>query len=336
MASVEHLKALLKSHADGDDERFFAVAMQLAAHEAKLGHGNAATELRALIDATKRNRGASQPVPIGRPRGELANLLTVTWPKARLSDMVLGEDLLKQLQRIVQEQRHSARILEHGLAPRRKVLLVGPPGTGKTMTATVLAGELGIPLFAVRLDGLITKFMGETAAKLRQIFDATGQTRGVYFFDEFDAIGSHRGQPNDVGEIRRVLNSFLQMIELDRSHSLILAATNHPEILDHALFRRFDDVLHYDLPNASQIAVLLKARLARLTEKGVSWRRLAQAAAGLSHADVTRAADETVKDALIHKHERIGEVEIRSMLNERLEVAGRVGTRSESAQRKIR
>ena len=120
------------------------------------------------------------------------------------------------------------RILDHGLSPRRKLLLVGPPGTGKTLTASVLAGELGLPLLEVRLDGLITRFMGETAAKLRQIFDATDQTRGVYFFDEFDAIGSERAIANDVGEIRRVLNSFLQMIEQDRSHSMVIAATTIP------------------------------------------------------------------------------------------------------------
>ncbi len=111
------------------------------------------------------------------------------------------------------------------------------------MAASVLAGELGIPLFLVRLDSLITKFMGETAAKLRQVFDSITDMRGVYFFDEFDAIGSQRGLANDVGEIRRVLNSFLQMIENDQSNSLIVAATNHPEILDYALFRRFDDVI---------------------------------------------------------------------------------------------
>lgn len=114
------------------------------------------------------------------------------------------------------------------------------------MTASVLAGELGLPLFLVRLDALITKFMG--AAKLRQVFDAISELRGVYFFDEFDAIGSQRGLANDVGEIRRVLNSFLQMIEHDQSNSLIIAATNHPEILDYALFRRFDDVIEYHLP----------------------------------------------------------------------------------------
>ncbi len=329
MANVEQLKALLKSHAEGDDERFFAVAMQLAAHEAKLGHGIAAEELRDLIDATKRRRGAGQPVQIGRPRGELANLLAVTWPKAHLNDMVLSDDLLKQIQRVVREQRHSPKILEHGLAPRRKILLVGPPGTGKTLTASVLAGELGIPLFAVRLDGLITKFMGETAAKLRQIFDATNQTRGVYFFDEFDAIGSHRGTTNDVGEIRRVLNSFLQMIEHDRSHSLIVAATNHGDVLDRALFRRFDDVLHYGLPRPTQIATLLKRKLSQLSEKSVSWVRLAAIAKGLSHAEITRAADETTKDAFIQGRKRVSESEIRQMLKERLEMSRRVGAHPE-------
>ena len=266
MASAEQLKALLKSHLEGDDDRFFSVAMQVAAHEAKLGHGKLAQELRAMIDDAKSRRGAGSPVPISRPRGELANLLEDSYPKARLGEMILAKELSEQIQRVIREQRHAGRILEHGLAPRRKLLLVGPPGTGKTLTASVLAGELGLPLLQVRLDGLITKFMGETAAKLRQVFDATGRTRGVYFFDEFDAIGSQRGLANDVGEIRRVLNSFLQMIEQDHSHSLVIAATNHPDLLDPALFRRFDDVLHYDLPDQSQIAKLLKARPRERTE----------------------------------------------------------------------
>ncbi len=324
MASAEQLKALLKSHLKGDDQRFFSVAMQVAAHEAKLGHGKLAEELRALIDEAKRRRGAVQPVPISRPKGELAGMLTVSYPKARLSDMVLDTTLEQQLQRVIREQRHAARILEHGLSPRRKLLLVGSPGTGKTLTASVLAGELGIPLFLVHLDGLITKYMGETAAKLRQVFDATGQTRGVYFFDEFDAIGSQRGLTNDVGEIRRVLNSFLQMIEQDDSHSLIIAATNHPDILDHALFRRFDDVLHYELPDAAQIAALLKARLASSAAKEVPWKRLAEAAAGLSHAEVTRAAEEVLKEGLIHGRERVTEAQIRLMLLERQDVVGRL------------
>lgn len=324
MASGEQLKALLKSHLEGDDQRFFSVAMQVAALEARKGHGKLAEELRALIDEAKLRRGAVQPVPISRPRGELAGLLTVSYPKARLGDMVLASTLKEQLRRVIRQQRHAARILAHGLSPRRKLLLVGPPGTGKTLTASVLSGELGIPLFQVRLDGLITKFMGETAAKLRLIFDATGQSRGVYFFDEFDAIGSHRGLSNDVGEIRRVLNSFLQMIEQDQSHSLIVAATNHPDILDQALFRRFDDVLHYELPDVKQVEVLLKARLTGFAGKEISWGRLAENAVGLSYAEITRAADEVIKEALIQERDRVAEEHIRTMLAERQDVAGRL------------
>ncbi len=140
-----------------------------------MGHGKLAEELRFLVDDAKRRQGSGQPTPISRPRGELANLLSVSYPKARLNDMVLDKSLEQQIQRIIREQRHATRILAHGLSPRRKLLLMGPPGTGKTLTASVLASELGIPLFQVRLDGLITKFMGETAAKLRQILMQQGK-----------------------------------------------------------------------------------------------------------------------------------------------------------------
>jgi len=281
-----------------------------------------------LIDNAKRRRGSSQPVQIGKPRGELTNILSASWPKSRLSDIVVSPELSLQLHRVIREQRHAERILEFGLSPRRKLLLVGPPGTGKTLTASVLAGELGLPLFVVRLDALITKFMGETASKLRLIFDSTVQTRGIYFFDEFDAIGSQRGSANDVGEIGRVLNSFLHMIENDQSHSLIVAATNHPEILDRALFRRFDDVLYYDLPAIDNIVELLKSRVARLADKRFSWRRLAELAKGLSHADITRAAEEAVKDALIHERETVSESEIARMLQERSNASQRMWTRT--------
>ena len=275
MANASQLKALFQSHLEGDDARFYSVAMQVAANEAKQGHGRLAEELRDLLDRAKARHlitPKKKVLPISKPRGELADLLTVSYPKSRLVDMVLSAELELQLKRIILEQRHAAEILSHGLQPRRKLLLVGPPGTGKTMTASVLAGELGLPLFEVRLDGLITKFMGETAAKLRQIFESTQQTRGVYFFDEFDAIGSQRGLANDVGEVRRILNSFLQMIEQDDSHSLIIGATNHPEILDPALFRRFDDLLHYELPDEESIANTLKGRLSHIAVKNISWK----------------------------------------------------------------
>ena len=324
MASAGQLKALLKSHLEGDDDRFFSIAMQVAAHEARLGHGKLAEELRAMIDDAKGRRNAEAPVPIGLPRGELANIPEVSYPKTRLQEMILGKPLSGQIERVIREQRHAGKILDYGLSLRRKLLLVGPPSTGKTLTASALAGELGLPLFLVRLDGLITKFMGETAAKLRQVFDATNQTRGIYFFDKLDAIGSQRGLVNDIGEIHRMLNSFLQMIEQDRSHSLIVAATNHPELLDSALFRRFDDVLRYDLPTRPQIAALLRARLAGSAVARVRWTILAGAAEGLNYAEITRAANEVLKDALIQGRAKIREADIRAMLSERMVIADRL------------
>jgi len=322
MASAEQLRALVKSYIDGDDRQFYSVAMQVAAHEAKLGHGRLAEDLRDMIDAAKARATVGEQsgklVPLARPRGELANLLTVAYPKSRLVDMVLDSHLSTQIERILKEQRLLSRIREHGLSPRRKLLLVGPPGTGKTMTASVLAAELGIPLFTVRFDALITKFMGETAAKLRQIFDAVTAVRGVYFFDEFDAIGSQRGLANDVGEIRRVLNSFLQMIENDQSNSLIIAATNHAEILDYALFRRFDDVIEYHLPTADQAAKLIKSRLGKFVPKPFPLKTAASKADGLSYAEIRRAVDEAIKEAVMHDEPRVnGEILNRALEDRR-------------------
>jgi SpoVK/Ycf46/Vps4 family AAA+-type ATPase len=324
MASSEHLKALLRSHIKGDDAHFLSVAMQVAAHEAKQGHGKLAEDLRALIDSAKKNRmSLSSPVPIGQPRGELGNLLSAVLPRTRFSEMILDEATHNRLARIINEQRSFEKIRAHGLSPRRKLLLVGPPGTGKTMTASALAGELGIPLYAVRLDSLITKFMGETASKLRQIFDAIRDTRGIYFFDEFDAIGSQRGLSNDVGEIRRVLNSFLQMIEQDQSNSLIIAATNHPEILDYALFRRFDDVIEYGLPNQEQAKAALKSRLVNYSKSIRSWEKLCKVAEGLSYAELARAADDAIKDAIINDRPQVDIKDVEKHLEERKAFHGR-------------
>jgi len=329
MANASQLKALFESHLEGDDARFYSVAMQVAATEAKQGHSRLAEELRDLLDQAKARRfikPKKKILPINKARGELTSLLTVSYPKSRLVDMVLSDELEQQLVRIILEQRHAAEILSHGLQPRRKLLLVGPPGTGKTMTASVLAGELGLPLLEVRLDGLITKFMGETAAKLRQIFESTQHTRGVYFFDEFDAIGSQRGLANDVGEVRRILNSFLQMIEQDDSHSIIIGATNHPEILDTALFRRFDDLLHYELPDEMNIANALKGRLSYKTVKNTSWKRLAKKAVGLSYAELTRAADEVLKTALIEGKKLVKESDIGLAIEERRRLSERLNS----------
>jgi len=319
MASAEQLKALLRSHMDGDDSQFYSIAMQMAAHEAKLGHGNLAKELRTLIDKAKSlsTRSMNGPVPLAKPRGELSGLLAVTYPKLRLKDMVLSPAISKPLLRLIKEHSQIQKLRSHSLAPRKKLLLVGPPGTGKTFTASVLAGELGLPLFVVRLDSLMTKFMGETAAKLRLIFDAIEQTRGVYLFDEFDSIGSQRGVGNDVGEIRRVLNSFLLMLEEDDSDSLLIAATNHPELLDRALFRRFDDVIEYDLPEKKELIATLKSKMAAYKIARIPWPKVANNAAGLSYGDLTRVCENAIKDTIIHNRDKVTQADLIRAIEER-------------------
>jgi SpoVK/Ycf46/Vps4 family AAA+-type ATPase len=172
------------------------------------------------------------------------------------------------------------------------------------MTASALAGELKLPLFSVQLHGLITKYMGETAAKLHLLFDAMTEARGIYFFDEFDAIGADRGTKNDVGEIRRVLNSFLQFLEQDDSDSLILAATNYVAMLDEALFRRFDDVVHYSRPDAKQAEQLIRNRLQVFLGKQSDWGTILHAADGLSHAEIARACDDAAKDCVLSGGEK--------------------------------
>jgi len=321
VATNDQLKALVQSHADGDDPQFYAVAMQVAAKAARAGQSKFAQDLRDLVDELRKrdptpSRVASV-VPVAQPRGELGSLLSVTYPNARVGDLVLSDDLAARLQNVLLEQRQRDTLARHGLRPARRLLLIGPPGTGKTSTARVIAGELGLPLFAIRLDTIITKFMGETAAKLRLIFDALVETRGVYLFDEVDALAGDRAAANDVGEIRRVLNSFLQFLEEDASESVIIAATNHPQLLDNALFRRFDTVMDFELPDDESLRLVIKNRLASFQIGNLSWPRVVAAASGLSHAEVATAAENAAKRTVLTGRTRILTDDLVTALNER-------------------
>lgn len=258
-----------------------------------------------------------KPVPVAQPRGELNALLGVAYPTTRMSDLVLETPVRERLDRVLLEQRQSDRLREQGFRPMRRLLLVGPPGTGKTVTASALAGELHLPLFVIRLDGLITKFMGETAAKLRLVFDALRETRGVYLFDEVDALGGERARSNDVGEIRRVLNSFLQFLEFEETESLLVAATNHPQLLDSAMFRRFDAVIEYPLPSAPVVKALVLNRLANVKVGRISWGHVTKAAVGLSHAEVTMAAERAAKDLILLDKPEISTADLVNALNQR-------------------
>jgi len=323
MSNSKQILAMLRSRAEGDDELFYSIALQIAASEARQGRRTTAEELRAAVDVarSKSSRGMSVAVPFGRPRGDLEALIDLKPTHLRLADVTLHELLHKRLQDVTRQQQKREWLREHGKTPSRKLLFVGPPGSGKTMTAEALAGELKLPLYVIRLESLITRFMGETAAKLRLVFDETLKRRGVYLFDEFDALGGRRNATNDVAEMRRVLNSFLQLMEQPNvTDSLLIAATNHPELLDRALLRRFDLILEFVAPSDAQVQSLIRTSIKPLKLSRLSWISIVKKAHGLSQSEIVRASEDAVKTAILDERKVLTTSDILERLEERMQM----------------
>ncbi len=320
MATAQQLKALIASYADGDRARFLSVAAQISAHAAKSGNQKLADELLKLVDSARRSAEAEpdrRVLPIAQPTGELSGLVSASFPKATLDDMILTSETRFRLDQVLREYRQADLLAGHGLSPRRKLLLLGPPGCGKTMTATALAGELHLPLLTVQFHTMITKYLGESAAKLRLVFDMMCERRGVYLFDEFDAIASQRHGGQDVGEIRRVLNAFLVFIESDNSQSLLIAASNLAPTIDAAVFRRFDDVLTYDMPTGSMVRDLIERRLGSFLSDRPNWKRVGELVTGLSHAEIIQACDDAAKEAVLDGRSRTTTSELHKAIERR-------------------
>lgn len=294
MATANQIKMLVKSHFEENDEKFNTIALQIAAHEARLGHTNIANDIRKIIESSKNSKTRLKSID-----SNLQGLFLEIYPQERLSDLVVAPQIKERIERIIHEFTYKDKLFKHNLENRRKIMFSGNPGTGKTMTASIIANELKLPIYVVLMDKIVTKYMGETSAKLRQIFDFIEDVPAVYLFDEFDAIGGQRGKDNEVGEMRRVLNSFLQFIERDHSDSLIIAATNNLELLDQALFRRFDDVIHYQLPTDNEKIQLLKNRLnGNLSKKEI--KELLPELDSLSHAEINQACLDVIKTSVIY------------------------------------
>lgn len=319
MATAEQIKSLIKSHLSDDPERFFTLALQVAAHEALQGHGALAHDIRAIVDRArkdKRDRKFRDLPP------EVEGLVQSDLPSVPLASLVLPTDLLQRISRVLDEYRQREKLQSHGLVHRRKLLLTGPPGTGKTLTARVLANELRLPLYVVQIDRLVTKFMGETSTRLRQVFDLIEEREGVYLFDEFDSLAGGRSLENDVGEMRRVLTSLLQFIERDHSNSLVVAATNSPELLDRAIFRRFDDVLRYGLPSDLERQRLIANTLGTFVQQRFGWKTALRTSNGLSGADIVQGCRDALKHAVLSDRSSVSANELETAFGERTSPAG--------------
>ena len=292
MASAEHVKGLIRAHLEQDNARFKTIVLQIAANEARQGHMAVARDLKQLSEKLSNTNNIVQ----------INNnpLLEMYMPNDKISELIVSDNQKIKINRILEEFKNRDKLQAYGLSNRRKILLEGAPGTGKTFTASVIASELKIPLFVVQMDKIVTKFMGETSAKLRLVFEDIKKTMGVYFFDEFDAIGANRSLDNEVGEARRILNSFLQFIEQDDSNSIIIAATNNHRLLDQALFRRFDDVIHYAMPEDDEIRAIFEKKLVKKYYTGVINTSLIEAAKGLSQSEIISACDDCFKSAILY------------------------------------
>ena len=299
MTSLAQVTALVDAHVRRDNARFRATTLAIAANlAAKSERG--AEQLRKLIEQEQ----ASSFVPLPSASG----LLSAPPELASLDDMVLATSVRDRIDRVVLEQTRKFELFASGLDPARKLLFTGPSGVGKTMAAGAIARAVGLPMFRVELHEVIASHLGETAGKLAKVFDHVRTMPAVYLFDEFDAIGSDRsalGDGSSAGaEMRRVVNSLLQFIEDDRSESLIIAATNHAQVLDSAIFRRFDETIAFAIPTKDELVSLVSRTLAEFGEADVSqldFETIYAAAANpkLGHADVRAALHSVRKDHVL-------------------------------------
>ena len=314
MTSTELISELVRAHYAGDQRRFGNLLNQFIASESRAGHVRLAQRLRDLrAEAEAAPQPVVKPTQLARAPRDLVDVLSVGYSEVRLSDLVLSRDNHLALQRLVSEQRAVDTLAQHGLRPRRRLLLHGPPGCGKTMAAHAIAGELRLPIIRIRLEVIFSRYLGETAATLTEIFAEAGRVRGVYLFDEFDALGRTRLDDNDVGEVKRVVTTFLQLLDtVDDTASILVAATNAGASLDRALFRRFDDVLELAVPTPQQAAELL-SRLMRQWDARPDQPTM-EAAAGLSFADIHAAVDDARKKAILDGRDKPGPGEARDML----------------------
>ena len=310
MFSSTDIIDLVRQHAAGDRAKFVARVECMAANCEKTSLKTAQT-LRRMVGQQPQSMTL---MPIG---GEASGMLTQEFPSIAMTDVVLAATTRERIDRLLLEQREAAKLREHGLEPARKVLFTGPPGVGKTMTAQAIATELGIGLCRVQLHAVIKSHLGETAANLAKLFDSLRGMRRVVLFDEFDAICPDRGDArDDVGEMRRTVNSLLQFIESDRTDSVIIAATNYPEVLDRAVFRRFDELIAFDLPDTSQLARLASSALGEFASGLELWAAVSTCP-GISHAILVQACQQAMKDAVLAGRNRVAGVDLAAQLADR-------------------
>ena len=304
MARADLVKKLFSSFKTNDRECFVKTANEIIEDERKKNHGALADELRMIMSngsvfAPKSMNALSPSIGNGNGKEREAALYEIVYPDKTLSDVVLTENNMQKIEQIIREFCNWDVLMSNGVYPIRRVLFYGPPGCGKTMTAGAIAAEIGLPLLYVRFDAIISSYLGETAGNIRKVFDFVNGDSYVMLFDEFDAIARSRNDQYEHGEIKRVVNTFLQQIDNFKGRSLVIAATNFEQSLDYAIWRRFDSTLRFDMPGNSERVRLFNMKLKQFKGSENIITEFITEMENFSHSDVERAALSVIKRCIL-------------------------------------
>jgi SpoVK/Ycf46/Vps4 family AAA+-type ATPase len=317
MAKADHIKKLVASF--GRNQEFRAATLRIIDEAASQGKKPFAESLRKILDATVRPdyQSPAQPGLTSLasqidPAVDLIDEIPVT---RGLGDMVLNPETRLLIDAIVEERRRGEELRRHRLPVSTRLLFAGPPGCGKTLCAEVIARELSLPLYGARIDVIISSFLGETASNLRRLFEFAARRPCILFLDEFDALARTRADAAEHNELRRVVNSLLLMIERFKGPGLVIAATNLPQFLDEALWRRFDDVVSFDPPTEREIRLLLERQFANFRAH-FDLATPVSKLAGMSYADIERICIDAIKKAVLKRHKSVSEMEFAAALRQ--------------------
>ena len=319
MANGKILRQLIKAGTSGDSAAFRLASEAIISDERQKQHHLLANDLEQILygehlaPATVRSNRLIPNVPVDQERG--LPLLDIKQPRRSLEEIILFGQSTLAIEELLEEHRRQDVLQTYGMKASGKVLFYGPPGCGKTLAAEVIAFELDLPLVIVRLDGLISSYLGETAANLSKIFDFITQYPMVVLFDEFDAIGKERDDRGEHGELRRLVNAVLQMMDAYQGQSLILAATNHEQMLDSAIWRRFDETIEFSIPNKEQLIQILKLKLRGIRRQfELDDKELLERFEGLSGADVERVVRRAIKRMILKNQEFLALKDLKAAL----------------------
>jgi len=320
MPQDHDLMRLFQAFRENDSVAFRRAAESLIADAQASNHHNLARDLRRALGTTeaqpRRENGTPTLMTLPRDRRKGLSLLQVTESRVDATQVILGESAERRVARIIEEHRRMGQLQRLGYSPRRKILFWGPPGCGKTLVAHYLAHELGLPIGILKLSAIISSYLGDTAGNLQAVFDQARDQPMVLLLDEVDALGKSRDDKNDVGELKRVVNTLLQIIDsYSPTRGLLIAATNHQQLLDLALWRRFDDVIGFKKPSEKERQHYLQMRLGSTKYTG-SLRQAARLTSYFSYADLRRIIDETIKTAILEDRSTVSLGDLRNSVEE--------------------